>query len=399
MKKRLTFFAFMLVFLSPSVFSQEPRDTSVYLVTCGPGTETYSIYGHSALHVVINNSRSDNVYNWGVFDFSTPHFAWKFAKGRLDYMLDVENYRSFIQSYFYEKRYVISQKVNISPAETRRLMELINENLKPENRNYRYDFLYDNCSTRIRDLFEKTIGKTLLYPPPVEDKKPPTFRKLISKYQNPYPWLKFGVDLLLGSPVDKKAPFRDRMFLPVEMQKELSEAVVNRSGKMIPLLQNPVIVLDFPVPSVKHHFLTAPWVVFSAVMILIIIMSSLIKSKRGNRIMDLIIWFICSILAVMMVFFNFFTDHLELRWNLNILWLNPFIIICFVMLLINRNGTSWFRLVFYFTAGFAVLQFILPQYFNVAIIPLLAIILFRSSIRGDFDWNPLTLPVDGEGNL
>jgi hypothetical protein len=333
-----------------------------------------------------------------VFDFSTSHFAWKFAKGRLDYMLDVEKYRSFLQSYFYEQRYVISQKVNINPEETHRLLQLINENLKPENRNYRYDFLYDNCSTRIRDLFEKTIGKTLLYPP-AETEKPPTFRQLIAKYQNPYPWLKFGVDLLLGSPVDKRAPFRDRMFLPVEMQKELSEAVVNRSGKMIPLLQNPVTVLDFGVPRVKQSFLTSPWVVFAAVMILIIILSALIKGKKGNRIMDLVIWFIYALLAVIMIFFNFFTDHLQLRWNLNILWLNPFIIVCFVMLLINRKGTSWFRLVFYITAVFTVLQFILPQYFNVAIIPLLAILLFRSSIRGDFDWNPLTLPADGEGNL
>ncbi|HKK43142.1 MAG TPA: DUF4105 domain-containing protein [Bacteroidales bacterium] len=398
MNKRLIIFTILLAFVMPDVFPQEAQDTSVFLITCGPGTETYSIYGHSALHIVINSTQTDNVYNWGVFDFSAPHFAWKFAKGRLDYMLAVENYRSFLKTYFYEERYVISQKVNLNPEETHKLLVLINDNLKPENLRYRYDFLYDNCSTRIRDLFEKTIGPTLLYPP-VELKKPPTFRKLIAKYQNPFPWLKFGVDLLLGAPVDKVALFRERMFLPVEMQEELSEAVVNRSGKMIPLLQNPVTVLDFGVPVVKHKLLTTPWIVFSAAMILVIVLSSLIKSRQGNRIMDLVIWFVYAILASMMIFFNFFTDHLQLRWNLNIIWLNPFIIICFVMLIINRKGLSWFRLVFYFAAGFAVLQFILPQYFNVAIIPLIAILLFRSSIRGNFDWNPLTLPVDDEGNL
>ncbi len=398
MRKRLIILILLLGFILPDLYSQEPQDTTVYLVTCGPGTETYSIYGHSALHVVIKSNGTDNVYNWGVFDFSTPHFAWKFAKGRLDYMLDVENYKSFLQAYFYEERYVVSQKVNLSPEETNKLLVLINENMKPANRNYRYDFLYDNCSTRIRDLFEKTIGKTLLYPPS-ETRKPPTFRKLIAKYQNPFPWLKFGVDLLLGSPVDKEALFRDRMFLPVEMQKELSEAVVNRSGKMTPLLQNPVTVLDFGVPMIKHHLITTPWVVFSAAMILIIVLSTLVKSKKGNRVLDIVIWFVYSLLGVIMIFFNFFTDHIELRWNLNIIWLNPFIIICFVMLIINRSGKGWFRLVFYLTAGFAVLQFILPQYFNVAIIPLVAILLFRSSIRGNFDWNPLTLPQGDEGNL
>jgi hypothetical protein len=398
MKKSLVIFTLIVSFFLPNVFSQESQDTSVYLITCGPGTEIYSVYGHSALHVVIKNSNTDYVYNWGVFDFSAPYFAWKFAKGRLDYMLDTEQYRGFLQSYFYEQRYVLSQKLNITPAETRKLLELINENLKPENRNYRYDFIYDNCSTRIRDLFEKSIGKALLYPPG-DVNKPPTYRQLINHYENPFPWLKFGTDLLLGSPVDKRAGFRDRMFLPVEMQKELSEAVVHRSGKMIPLLSNPVTVLDFGVPRVHNIYLSSPWVVFAAVMIIIIILSSLVKSKRGNRTIDLIIWFIYSALAVLMIFFNFFTDHLQLRWNLNIIWLNPFIIICFVALILNRKGTVWFRLVFYSVAAFAVLQFILPQYFNVAIIPLIAIILFRSSIRGDFDWNPLTLSDDGEQNL
>ncbi len=111
--------------------------------------------------------------------------------------LAVEPMQNFLQVYFYEKRYVQSQKINLTPAETAKLVALINENLKPENVRYRYDFFYDDCSTRIRDLIEKAVGDKLLYPPATGGKSP-TFREMVGKYQEPFPWLKFGIDLLLG---------------------------------------------------------------------------------------------------------------------------------------------------------------------------------------------------------
>ena len=171
--------------MSIDLCSQSGNDTLVYLLTCGTGTETYSIYGHSALRIVFNEKKRDWVYNWGVFDFDTPNFAWKFAKGRLDYMLAVEPMQSFLQVYFYEKRYVQSQRLNLTPAETAKLIALINENLKPENIKYRYDFFYDDCSTRIRDLIEKAVGEKLLYPPDTGGKSP-TFRDMVGKYQDPF---------------------------------------------------------------------------------------------------------------------------------------------------------------------------------------------------------------------
>jgi hypothetical protein len=390
MKRILLLSSLLLSFCLPVVFSQPENDTSVYLLTCGPGTETYSIYGHSALRVVISANHSDNVYNWGVFDFNTSHFVWKFAKGRLDYMLDTESLKSFLQEYFSEQRYVYSQKVNLNAVETKILLSLIRENLKPENKSYRYDFFYDDCSTRIRDLFEKSVGSILLYPP-AETGRVPTFREMVGKYQQPYPWYKFGVDLIMGSTADRKASFRDRMFLPIDMKDELSQAVINRSGKMISLLQNPVTVLDFNAPVIRQNFFTSPSFVFTLIMIIVIILSSLVKGKTTNKIMDLAIFSVFSTLAVLMVFFNFFSDHQQMKWNLNILWINPFILICLVMIIINRKGTVWFRIVFYFSALFAVLQFILPQTFNIAIIPLDLIILFRSSIRADFNWNPIII--------
>jgi hypothetical protein len=391
MMKRIFFISsFLILIYFPRVFSQSANDTIAYLLTCGPGTETYSIYGHSALRIVIPEKHTDIVYNWGVFDFNTKNFAWKFAKGRLDYMLIAESLKGFLQGYFFEQRFVYSQKINIDPAETRKLVLLINENLKPENIKYRYDFFYDDCSTRIRDLLEKSVGEKLKYPP-AESGKIPTFREMVGKYQNPYPWLKFGVDLLMGSTTDKKAVFRDRMFLPIDMKDELSETFIHRSGKMIPLLQNPEVLLDFNTHVIKQKFFTAPPAVFTLVIILILILTARVKSTKVIRLIDIIIYSVFSILSVMMVFFNFFTDHQQLKWNLNIIWLNPFILLCLISLILDKTGKIWFRIIFFISAAFLVLHFFLPQDFNIAFSLLTIILLIRSSVRAGFDWNPLLL--------
>ncbi len=392
MKKIFVFCSLILLAYSPGVFSQVSNDTLAYLLTCGPGTETYSIYGHSAIRVVIPEKHTDIVYNWGVFDFSTPNFAWKFAKGRLDYMLIAVPLKSFLQDYFFEQRYVYSQKINIDAKETHNLIELINDNLKPENIKYRYDFFYDDCSTRIRDLIEKSIGEKLKYPPP-ETGRIPTFREMVAKYQNPYPWLKFGVDLLMGSTTDKRAVFRDRMFLPIDMKDELSKSVIHRSDKMIPLLQNPEILLDFDEPVIRQKFFTGPPFIFTLVIIIILILAALTKSRKIISLIDIIIYSVFSILSVLMIFFNFFTYHQQTKWNLNIIWLNPFIIVCLVILILNKTGTLWFRTVFFISAGFIVLHFFLPQEFNLTFSLLAILLLIRSSVRSGFDWNPLSLSV------
>ena len=390
MMKKIFAILILTVLLFPNAFSQQSNDTIAYLLTCGPGTETYSIYGHSAVRVVIPDVNFDVVYNWGVFDFNTKNFAWKFAKGRLDYMVIAESSRGFLQGYFLEKRYVYSQRINLSSREMRIFTSMINENLKPENASYRYDFFYDDCSTRIRDLIEKSVGENLKYPP-VERGKNPSFRDMVGKYQNPYPWLKFGVDLIMGSTSDKEANFRNRMFLPVDMREELSKTLIRRDDKMIPLLQNPVTLIDFESPDVKPYILLSPPFIFTLVLIVIMVLAALTKSRKIIRWIDILIYSVFSILSVLMIFFNFFTDHLQMKMNFNMIWLNPFIIVSLLMLILNKTGLVWFRLVFYISAIFLVLQFILPQEFNTAFLLLDIIILVRSSVRSEFEWNPLTL--------
>jgi hypothetical protein len=182
------------------------------------------------------------------------------------------------------------------------------------------------------------------------------------------------------------------MFLPVPMMDELSETVIFRDGKMIPLLQNPEILINNEPVVVKHNFFTSPPFIFSVLLILILILAMLIKNMKLIRIIDIIIFLVFSVLSLLMIFFNFFTDHLQTHWNLNIIWLNPFIIVCMIMLILNKASTFWFRLVFILSACFLLLNFILPQEFEISFFLLAALLMIRSSVRADYSWNPLTLP-------
>lgn len=374
-----------MLFTGVNARSQQ-SDTTFYLITCGPGTEVYSHYGHSAL--LVTTDKKSIVYNWGIFDFDAPNFAWKFSKGRLDYRLGFESLDHFLEEYFYDQRYVLSQKINVTAAEKRTMLDLIAVNLRPENVWYHYDFFYDDCSTRIRDLLEKAIGKNLVYPVEKEEEMP-TFRDMINKYQVQYPWLQFGIDLLIGSPAEKKADLRARMFLPDDLMSGLSASLVIRNGQQTSLLESPVSLLDFNPPVVKNYFLLSPFFIFSMCFIVVFFISFLIRSRAGNNLLDFVIFFIFSLLAVLMIFFNFFTDHVQTHANLNIIWLNPVLFICFILILLYRKGQLWFRLNFYIMALFIVTHLFLPQAFNIADYPLILILLLRSFARSGFTWSPL----------
>jgi hypothetical protein len=383
-----------IAILTISVFftlsgSEQPADTSVYLLTCAPGNEIYSLWGHSALRVVIQAAKTDRVYNWGVFDFNTPNFAWKFAKGRLNYMLGVYNYDVFIRDYFLENRSVISQKVNLTTVEKLRLMILLEENMKPENRNYRYDFIYDNCSTRIRDIFEKLIGDKLIYPPD-DPEFTPTFRDQIGIYTKASPWTKMGIDLLVGTPADKKAFFRNKMFLPNDLQRGLTAVVINRDRKMVPLLQGMETLLDLPAAEWESPLYSSPIFVFTLLFILLVFLSARFRFSSVMTYIDIAIFLIFSLIAIVMVFFSFFTDHVETRSNLNIIWFNPFLLLCLWWIIKGRSEFLWFRIVFFTGLIFLPLLIILPAAINSSFMPVILILLLRSSARAGFGWNPFS---------
>lgn len=365
-----------------SVKSQTSDSIQVFFLTCDPGTEVYSIYGHSALRVLIPSQNIDLVYNWGIFDFDTPNFIWKFSKGRLDYMVGAYSYDRFLKEYNFEERSVYSQKINLDESEKATLLSLIEENMLPANRTYRYDFFYDNCATRIRDLLEKSIDNNLVYPEK-DIINPPTFREKLSAAQEPLPWLNLGINLLIGLPGDEPALFRERMFLPADLMQNLSLAVIKRPDANEPLLQDPVTVIKFE-PGKKSNIVAGSpdlilWLIFFLTLAI-----TYFRKEKILRILDISLFLIFSILSVLMIFFTFFTDHQAMKMNMNVIWLNPFHILCFLSLITQLSEKLWFKTVFFMSLFFLWSIPFIPQYIDRTFIPVILLIIVRSLDHSKF---------------
>jgi hypothetical protein len=380
--RRLIGLMFCLV-ISGSIptFSKSADSTEVFFLTCSPGREVVTIYGHSAIRIVKASIGFDQVYSWGVYDFSAPYFVWKFAKGRLKYRISDDTYESFLQEYFLENRTVYSQKINLTDAQKETLLDLININMQPNNRLYLYNFFYDNCSTRVRDIIEKVIGDKLIFPNENINTQY-TFREKINKVQEPIPWLTFGTDMLIGMPGDKRAGFRDQMFLPEDLMKNLSLLKIKDSIGIIPLLQKPVTVLDFK--STDKKVILTPFLVFSILFLTISLLSFLIGSNKILNFIDKFLFLTFSILSILMVFFNFFVDHQAMKMNFNIIWLNPLLVVAFVTLFRKEKCTIWFKLILMISLGFLLSMVIIPQSFNIAVFPIILIIIIRSFAQSKF---------------
>jgi hypothetical protein len=376
---------------------QYPALTEVYLVTCGTGEETYSMYGHSALRIVNRSEGSDIVYNWGVFDFSTPNFTVKFARGRLDYLLAAYSYQSFLQEYFREERSVVTQRINLNTEQIETLKLLLAENLRPENRSYRYDFFMDNCATRIRDILEMTLGEKLVYPAQgvsgqgltkekggkVANKDGiPSFRDRINEYQQgKLVWLDAGIDLLLGSPADENCGFRESMFLPDYLMINLSQASVVSGDVSVPLLEEAVPAFEFDPPSMENRFYGMPWFLLGVASVILIFLTYRINKGAFQKIFDLLFFIFMAALSFLMIFTNYLTDHAAMGSNYNIIWLNPLLLAAPVMIFLRPPNRWFWKSQIALTLTFMIVIVIVNQSINPAWIPVMLLLIARSHYR------------------
>jgi len=151
-------FIFFFVLSSTNLTSQLSNEAKISLLTCGPGEDLYSIFGHTALHVRDPVHGLDEVYNYGSFDYEDPDFLLNFLKGKLTYWVGKESFQHFVGQYRYLDRFVKEEVINLDFGQKNVVYAALVENHKIANRYYLYDFLFDNCSTRINDIIEKQIG-------------------------------------------------------------------------------------------------------------------------------------------------------------------------------------------------------------------------------------------------
>jgi hypothetical protein len=375
--KKLTILTVLGALLMPmQSVAQVADSTDVYIITCAPGTESYSIYGHTALRVAVRGTAIDRVYNWGIFDFSTPNFVYRFAKGRLDYMLGAYAYEDFLMEYISEGRSVWSQKLNLTSAEKERLFELINENLRPENVKYRYDFFFDNCATRVRDIVAAAAADTVIFPGK-ERKRQKSFRRLVDPNQKVLPWLDLGADMLLGLQADKKATPFDEMFLPVHLMNNMLNTVIVHDGVEEALTGPAEIVADFSASDRPKAKAWVPSAVFWLLLLLVLTMTFLLRRPKLERVADFVIYFIYSVLALLLVFTNLFSEHDALHFNLLFLGINILIPVLFVFLFTGNKTVLLNRIAFFISLSWLPVSLIAGQGINPALIPLVLIITVR----------------------
>jgi hypothetical protein len=382
MKNALLFFFLILTLTSFQANAQSVDSTDVYLITCEPGSESYSVYGHSALRIIVRGTKKDLVYNWGLFDFETPNFAFRFAKGNLDYLLGSGTYNRFLEEYYFEGRSVWSQKINLTAEEKLKLFDLLNENLKPENRAYRYDFFYDNCSTRVRDIIENSLTVPVTY----EQKETrESFRDLIDVFQKRLPWLDFGADFLLGLHSDKKATFREQMFLPMYLKDNMANTTVDRSGTLVPLLGPAEMVLDMSNTEAVQSRPWLPTVILYIVFVFVLLITFVFGVPVLGKISDWLFFSIFSFLSVLMIFCNFFSDHQAMHLNLLIIAFNPLLPLILGKILAGKECRKLSQValslaILYFLIALIAGQGIHPV--SVPLILILMILLYKHSKFG-----------------
>ncbi len=305
---------FLLLFAGKATFAQNLR---VSILTCGAGEEMYTSFGHAGVRVTGLSTQSDVVYNYGTFNGFEDNFELKFMRGKLLYYLAEESFMDFVGTYMREGRFVQEQELLLPQAELQAVVAHLREGLLPQNRAYKYDFLYENCATRIRDILPKTLGaayKAGLAPHP----QYATFRQSIDNYLRFSPWTRLGIDMLLGRPVDKAADGRTMQYLP----DFLRAGIAASTYKGQPVAGKPVQLLPQNVP-LQAPAVNVPLVLGIALLLLNIVCWAVPKLRPGALAFTRVSLFISGLLGCLMLFMWVGTDHGACRQNWNILWAVP----------------------------------------------------------------------------
>jgi hypothetical protein len=320
---RRVIFSMSLLLTSISLFAQYPKlsdNSKVILFTCGPGDELYAGFGHSALWVSDPSLKIDRLYNYGTFDFDTPNFYGKFIRGKLDYMVSVTRAKRFIDDYNSRKILVDGQLLDLNKDEKQRIFEFLENNLLPENCLYKYDFFYDNCATRIRDVLVKIADGKVDFNTPDKNL---TFRKMLFPYLTHTPWTKFGINLILGLTSDKKATPWDYQYLPKYMQEEFQNATIEKDGVKRKLVTQSQQYLPNRL-NFTNHKADDPVVVFSILLLLAVSLTIVeIRQKKTVTWINYTLFIISSLAGLFLLFMWLGTDHIATAKNMNVLWLAP----------------------------------------------------------------------------
>jgi hypothetical protein len=341
------------------------------LLSCTSGPDLYSIFGHTAIRYEdsLNGRWVDWVFNYGTFEFSDD-FYWKFAQGKLDYKLSLEDFGNFQQEYIYTGRGIYEQELLLTVEDKRKLFALLVENYEPQNRTYRYDFFYDNCATRVRDIIRRSSSRSVEFT--YVRAKEWTFRDAIQRYLDHMPWSDFGIDLALGMPCDKVMGKEDVMFLPDSLMNDFTYASYGDGVLTSPAIE----VLPFEY-ELGDSSLFTPINVFGLLFFIQILIGGIVFRKYQKYTpVDRLHMLLVGLVGILVFFLWFFTDHTATKWNLNLLWANP---INFILVFVSWKR-SWVQAYFKWNTVLLIILvvswFFLPQRLHLAALPMVLGLIF-----------------------
>lgn len=341
MKKTLLFLVLaVIVSFSFSQSRELSSQSEISILTVGQGDNLSDAFGHSAFRIKDRANNLDITYGYGRYDFDAPNFILKFARGKLNYLIGKRHFKDFFESYHYYDRTIKEQQLNLTLEQKQRLYNFLVTNYKPENRRYLYDFFYDNCATRIRDVVNTVTDKTIKFAP-LKETDSKTFRQLIHENVGRNTWGSFGIDIALGSLIDQKASPQEQLFLPEYINKSFENATINNNQNLVK--HSKTIYASKQKDDYKTNFLISPVFVMSLVSIFIIFITYLDNLKeKQTRWLDIVIFIITGIAGLILLLLWFGTDHTTTAHNYNLLWAFPLHLFA-VFQLFKSETKQWFR--------------------------------------------------------
>ncbi len=312
-------------FVVPASAQTEGDSVELSLLTCTPNQKIYGLYGHTAIRLHHINDGADLAFNYGVFNFKTSFFALRFLFGLTDYELAVMPMEYFRQEYTRMKCRVTEQVLNLTPAEKARMVAALEENYLPQNRVYRYNYFYDNCTTRARDMIERNVdGKVDYGYSNGEADEGPSYREMVHAHTARHPWAALGNDLCLGFKADRPTTWRERQFLPENLMRDLSKAkFVSPNGKERPAVAATNIIVEGGTQVVEKEFPLTPTESGALLLALTLFVSAFeLKRHKTLRIYDTLIMALQGVSGIILTAM-LFSEHPTTSTNLQILLLNP----------------------------------------------------------------------------
>ena len=343
----------------------------------GPGESLNDAFGHNGFRISDKNLGLDVVYGYGEYDFDAPNFYLKFAQGKLNYLISRHHFSNIYNHYSAANRTITEQVLNLSTEEKQKLFNYLENNYKPENRRYLYDFFYDNCATRIRDVSLKATDRDIKFNAP-DDAELKTFRSLIHDHVGLNTWGSFGIDIALGSVIDRPASAYEHMFLPAYINTYFENATIGGSE---PLVQSSTILYKKKENQDSANFLFSPLMIMGLLAILILFITYKdFKNNSRSKWLDLTLFTLTGLIGFLILFLWFATDHTATAHNYNVLWAFPLNLFAMSQLL-KPKASQWFNRYLKFLIIMLCLMtmhwLIGVQVFAIGLMPLLIALLIR----------------------